>query len=111
MVLLPGNASSTHASAQWGTIAFDRNQPGQGEWIMEKETIEVPLYKGMPSVELTSDASVEPRQGEESLNTPSPQGPVSISLESLDLDFQFNQGYGLVSATTGCVSTPHGPNC
>jgi hypothetical protein len=38
-------------------------------------------------------------------------GKVSISLGSLDLDLQHNQSFGMVQASTGCISNPGGPGC
>ncbi len=38
-------------------------------------------------------------------------GKVSISLGSLDVDLQHNQSFGMVSASTGCISNPGGPSC
>jgi hypothetical protein len=78
----------------------------------EKGTIVAPLYRGMPDVELTADrmAVVHELNSKEILNGP-PDGPISISLESLDIDLQQSQSYGMVAAGTGCITSPTGPNC
>lgn len=74
------------------------------------------LFKGMPTIELTDeDRIVVHLELNESLSRKiveqSSQGPISISLESLDLDMQQNQSFGLVAASTGCASNPGGPGC
>ena len=38
-------------------------------------------------------------------------GKVSISLEALDVNLQHNQSFGMVAASTGCISNPGGPSC
>jgi hypothetical protein len=38
-------------------------------------------------------------------------GKVSISLEALDVEFRPNQSFGMVAASTGCISNPGGPSC
>lgn len=37
-------------------------------------------------------------------------GKMSISLESIDIELE-NQSYGMVAASTGCISNPGGPSC
>lgn len=70
-----------------------------------KEII-VDAYKGAakPRVELgahnTSDAE----------NSGTIDGPLSISLESIDSEMH-NQSYGMISASTGCISNIGGPSC
>ena len=78
--------------------------------------IQAKLHKGMPQVELTDgdneaiqfelDKNVADRIAGESV-----EGPISISLESLDVDLQHNQSFGMVAASTGCISNPGGPSC
>jgi hypothetical protein len=74
---------------------------------MPDETVEAKLYKGMPKVELTSDDSASIQ---ESVEKPALK-PISISLESIDLELQHNQSYGFVAAGTGCISNVGGPGC
>lgn len=38
-------------------------------------------------------------------------GKISISLGNLDVDLQHNQSFGMVAASTGCISNPGGPSC
>lgn len=80
------------------------------------ETLEATLYRGMPRIELTEEDNVR-LQAELSANMSekliegATKGPISISLESLDVDLQHNQSFGMISASTGCYSTPGGPGC
>ena len=69
-------------------------------------TIKGHLYKGMPHVELEFDKPPANKlaEGVE-------EGPISISLESLDVDLRHGQGYGMVRASMGCISAPQGPSC
>jgi len=83
-----------------------------------KKNISVKPYKGMPNVELTDDEKVVIHlKLNDSLSkkivkgAAKAKGPISISLESLDVDLQHGQSYGVVSASTGCISNPGGPSC
>ena len=82
----------------------------QGSTVVEK------VYRGMPNVELTEDDKVVMHvELNESLSKKivesTAKGPISISLESLDVDLQHNQSFGMVAASTGCISNPGGPSC
>lgn len=37
--------------------------------------------------------------------------PIRISLDSVNVDLQHNQSFGMVAASTGCISNPGGPGC
>jgi hypothetical protein len=76
-----------------------------------KEKVEAKLYSGMPKVELTTDQSETIQKSEAVQDKSAVKGPISISLESLDLELQHNQSYGFVAAGTGCISNPGGPGC
>jgi len=74
------------------------------------------LYRGMPNVELTDTDKVAVHlELNDSLSKKvvqaAAEGPISISLESLDIDLQHNQSFGMVRASTGCISNPGGPGC
>ncbi|MGO7543269.1 hypothetical protein ACC680_32440 [Rhizobium ruizarguesonis] len=90
------------------------------------------LYKGMPSAKITQqlgkDVKLEPlvelEDGEhfnvklemsdamaKKMAGRIADGKVSISLESLDVDLRHNQSFGMVAASTGCISNPGGPGC
>jgi hypothetical protein len=74
------------------------------------------LYKGMPTVELKDNdkISVNLELNEtlsKEITESAKKGAISISLDNLDLDLQHNQSFGMVSASTGCVSNPGGPSC
>jgi len=85
------------------------------------------LYKGMPKAEI-KDVKLEPlvelEKGEhfnvklemsdamaKKMAGRIADGKVSISLESLDVDLRHNQSFGMVAASTGCISNPGGPGC
>jgi hypothetical protein len=85
---------------------------------MSEETgkVSAKLYKGMPNVELTADDKIAlhvelNKDVSKKLMEEAPKGPISISLESLDIDLKRNQSFGMVSASTGCISNPGGPSC
>jgi len=74
------------------------------------------LYRGMPQVEITDETKVAVHvELNESLSQKiaenAAQGPISISLESLNVDLQNNQSFGMIAASTGCISNPGGPSC
>jgi hypothetical protein len=74
------------------------------------------LYRGMPHVELSQREDVPVHvELNETLSKKAAEfaakGPISISLQSLDVDLQHNQSFGMVRASTGCVSNPGGPSC
>jgi hypothetical protein len=90
------------------------------------------LYTGMPQAQITDPTGgrvqleplVELKSGEHfnvdlAMSDPLARrlaqgvrtGKVSISLPSLDVDLQHNQSFGMVSASTGCISNPGGPSC
>jgi hypothetical protein len=74
------------------------------------------LYRGMPNVEL-SEGDLEGIREElapgRERHEPDPEEAprIKISLKSLEIDLQHNQSFGMVSASTGCVSNPGGPGC
>jgi hypothetical protein len=90
------------------------------------------LYKGMPAAKVSEhfgpdvklEPSVELRKDEhfnvklemteamaKKMADRVGKGKVSISLEALDLELQHNQSFGMVAASTGCISNPGGPSC
>jgi len=93
-----------------------------------KLRIAADLYKGMPSAEIKSDVKGDPlvdlEEGEnfnvkiemndsmaKKMAGQLTSEKVSISLESLDVELQHNQSFGMVAASTGCISNPGGPSC
>jgi len=82
----------------------------------EKGEVIAKLYRGMPHVELTDSEKLPVRiELNESLSKKAAEfaqkGTISISLESLDVERILNQSFGMVRASTGCVSNPGGPSC
>ncbi len=90
------------------------------------------LYKGMPSAEIQEkvgrDVTIEPlvELGDDEhfkvklemsdamakrLDGRIAEGKVSITLDALDVELQHNQSFGMVAASTGCVSNKGGPGC
>lgn len=74
------------------------------------------LWLGMPSVELTQKDKISvhvdlnPKLSKQIVEEAA-KGPISITLESLDVDLKHNQSFGMVEGSTGCVSNPGGPSC
>ena len=90
------------------------------------------LYKGMPEAKIEDqygrDVKLEPlvelKAGEhfnvklemsermaKKMANRIGEGKVSISLNALDVELQHNQSFGMVAASTGCISNPGGPGC
>lgn len=93
-----------------------KKQSGENKSSKIGSGLSVKLYKGMPNVELKDDDKIAVHlELNESLSKKITEsalkGPISISLDSLDVDLQHNQSFGMVSASTGCVSNPGGPSC
>jgi len=72
-------------------------------------------YRGVsnPRIELDDEGSLvinlEPEASEDR-RIMKPDDSVKISLESIKIDIH-NQTYGLINASTGCISNPGGPSC
>jgi hypothetical protein len=78
----------------------------------DKDDVVVKLHKGMPHVEVTKPVHVELNATlSKKVAEVAAKGPISISLESLEVDLQHNQSFGMVQASTGCISNPGGPSC
>jgi len=94
--------------------------------------ISADLYKGMPKAEIRDkfgdNVKIEPlveMRDDEHFNVKLEmsdamakkmaervgEGKVSISLDALDVELQHNQSFGMVAASTGCISNPGGPGC
>lgn len=90
------------------------------------------LYKGMPTAEIQDsvgrDVKLEPlvELGDDEhfkvklemsdamarrINGRVAEGKVSITLDALDVELQHNQSFGMVAASTGCISNVGGPGC
>jgi hypothetical protein len=66
--------------------------------------LSAPLHRGMPDVKLTEEVGEPPDET-------GTKGLIGISLESLDLDLQHSQSYGMIQPVGGCISNPGGPPC
>lgn len=87
---------------------------------MAKKTtkkVSAKLYRGMPNIELMDSDHVavhvelNKSLSDKIVKAAAKGGPISISIESLDIDLQHNQSFGMVEASTGCISNPGGPSC
>ena len=71
-------------------------------------------YRGMknPVVELTDEDALYIRVQPEGQAAAGPAGEetIRVSLESVQVEMH-NQSYGMISASTGCISNPGGPSC
>lgn len=81
----------------------------------KSKEIAVKLHKGLPVVELSGKDKIAVRielgkEVSEKIAKEVGEEPISISLQSLDVDLH-NQSYGMVAASTGCISNPGGPGC
>lgn len=83
----------------------------------ERRVIKAQMFKGMesPAVDLKDGDDLwirlppegEPEVAEEVRRF---DDKIGISLKSLRIDLH-NQSFGMVSASTGCISNPGGPGC
>jgi hypothetical protein len=84
--------------------------------------IAVKLYQGMPDVKITENIEITEEDKlsaylvvgdtlKEKLTDLTKPGPISLTLPSLDLERLINQSFGMIDASTGCISSPGGPSC
>ncbi|WP_242909920.1 hypothetical protein [Actinomadura terrae] len=78
----------------------DSSQPVDGTIVAE-------AYEGVGSPLVQLRGSAAGTAADEAMRVPE---TMSISLESIDVDVE-NQSYGMVAASTGCISNPGGPSC
>jgi hypothetical protein len=66
------------------------------------------IHRGLPDakVEFRDTLDIDPEQRREGPDAE----PMRISLEGIDVNIH-NQSYGMISASTGCISNPSGPSC
>ena len=83
------------------------------QMMPEQRTKEITaeVYKGVssPKVELKAE-SFDSKESHGMENIETIEESLSISLENLVSDMH-NQSYGMISASTGCISNPGGPSC
>lgn len=68
--------------------------------------ISAKLQKGVPDLKIELDEAVTKKIAEAA-----GRGKITISLDTLDVDLAHNQSFGMMSASTGCISNPGGPGC
>lgn len=81
--------------------------------------ISAKLQKGVPDVQIELDEQMTDRiieavrlqKAEEGDGDGTGRKRISISLEQLDVDLAHNQSFGMMRASTGCISNPGGPGC
>lgn len=64
------------------------------------------LQKGVPDLHVELDEAVTKKIAEAA-----GKGKITISLDRLDVDLAHNQSFGMMRASTGCISNPGGPGC
>lgn len=73
-----------------------------------RQRIMAEIHRGLPNanVELGETLEINPE-----LKVEDPDAePMRISLEGIDVNIH-NQSFGMISASTGCISNPTGPSC
>ena len=81
---------------------------------IDKKLLKATVHKGMPEVKIDLDPhdaldiqiKLKGDFAEKIGET-----PIQITLESLHVDLHHNQSYGMIRASTGCISNPGGPSC
>lgn len=123
-----GDTKGTGKTRRGGGRGGRAGRQGEGS-----RSISVKLYQGMPNVEITENVEITMEgatkgegavrlTGEDKLSVRldvsetlaaklAERGPITISLESLNVDLLSNQSFGMVEASTGCISNPGGPSC
>lgn len=83
---------------------------------MASKKMTAKLYKGMPQIELLEDDTMAVHlplclKMRDEIMEKVAKGPITISFESLEVDLQNNQSFGMMACSTGCASNPGGPSC
>lgn len=81
----------------------------------EKQELLAKIHEGVPNAKLEFEDVLNIRlEGETPALRPdpeeSPRERLRISLDSLKVNIH-NQSFGMISASTGCISNPGGPSC
>lgn len=80
----------------------------------EKEEIVAEIHRGLPNARAEFDEVLNITLGDDRALTENPEDPpresLRISLDSLNVNIH-NQSFGMISASTGCISNPSGPSC
>jgi hypothetical protein len=66
------------------------------------------IHKGLPNAKVEFEEVLHIDADQVSADAPKEQ--LRISLEGIRVDVH-NQSYGMISASTGCISNPTGPSC
>jgi hypothetical protein len=76
----------------------------------DKQQILAQIHRGMPdaNVEFGDTLDVNPDQKAPAEEVEA--APMRISLDNIDVNIH-NQSFGMISASTGCISNPGGPSC
>ena len=81
----------------------------------DKKQILAEIHKGVPDARVEFEDILHIRLDQEGDNPPEDTDEgvrerLNISLDSIRVDIH-NQSYGMISASTGCISNPGGPSC
>jgi hypothetical protein len=75
---------------------------------IDRQRILSEIHRGLPnaSVELGETLEIDSEQKVDDATAE----PMRISLDGIGVNIH-NQSYGMISASTGCISNPGGPSC
>jgi hypothetical protein len=83
----------------------------------EKQNLLAQIHRGVPNAHLEFgeelDIHIEGETGDDRPGAADPSAApenMRISLDSLNVNIH-NQSFGMISASTGCISNPGGPSC
>jgi len=80
----------------------------------QKEELVAEIHRGLPNAQVEFDEVLNIKLGGEQALTENPEAApresMRISLDKLKVNVH-NQSFGIISASTGCISNPGGPSC
>ncbi len=74
----------------------------------QREELIAEIHRGLPDAQVEFDEVLNIKVGDDPEG--SPRESLRISLDSLRVNIH-NQSFGMISASTGCISNPGGPSC
>jgi hypothetical protein len=100
----------------WTITIVVREMPMNGRNLNdgEKQELVAQIHEGVPNAKLDFEEVLNIRIEGEGAVEPDPEAPpkerLRISLDRLNVNIH-NQSFGMISASTGCISNPGGPSC
>lgn len=80
----------------------------------EKQALLAQIHEGVPNARVEFEDVLNIRLEGQTELTPDPEAApkekLRVSLDSLKVNIH-NQSFGMISASTGCISNPGGPSC